>query len=596
MKKTLLIGIIALVVFGACQQPLSDVKLGIDPASIASPSLTAQKAPGGVLITWPPVENASGYQVWRQRAKGVAQKVADLNAADNLRFADVNSITNPLASGVDYKYTVIALSNSATSVGGGNPNVVVQNGKAEKTVNFKADELPASITLSPVTGLALKETLEGSLIASWAADDNPLVSYQVTFNCYFTDDYNQYGYTYTYISSDAYAYDHDPTASNVVSVVKVLGDNYSTAAAGSLLISRYDGGTNLNISAVRDSNTSVKITLPVLAHAELTQYEVSRAKLGFNNQQIIEDWTPVTISGVRKTASGYEFYDSAAAGDYKWSYRLIVKNPAGGAIYGLGYTEVNALPAGSLQSLNLAWKPNTTYSSTASADHDDLQAIGYLQYDIEADVDYTLYRKQASGPNGTALPAGTAYDWELVTIAPADKQTGPDSESVKVTLPQARIKYEFKVVATGKGAKAGYTGTQASTTVSLRSAIIPSNFSYSALSYNLSNWINFTQIGYKFNTSTGVQIGVLYQLNFNQAPNGGQSGDLLRSGESLVVEIRSQDDENSVYTTLTTLTKPAAATYGPADASSAPSNWYFVLPYNATNPVQYDIRLVVNAQ
>jgi hypothetical protein len=93
-------------------------------------------------------------------------------------------------------------------------------------------------------------------------------------------------------------------------------------------------------------------------------------------------------------------YDSAAAGDYKWSYRLIVKNPAGGAIYGLGYAD-----------------------------------------------------------------------------APADKQTGPNSKSVKVTLPQARIEYEFKVVATGKGAKAGYTGTQASTTVPRMAAAEPSRAS-----------------------------------------------------------------------------------------------------------------------
>jgi hypothetical protein len=584
MKKALLIGVIAVMVFGACRQPYSDIKL--DSASIAAPSLTVKKAPGGVLITWPPVESAAGYEVWRQPAEGVARQLTTLTRNAGLRFADVNSTSNPLAPEVDYKYTVIAQSTSS-----GTSSQVVQDSKAETTVKFTAEELPATISLAAVASVTLKETLEGSLIATWAADENPLVSYRVTTN---TFNGGSSGNNFTNTSSSTIYYMNTPGYSNVVKVVKVLGDNYSAEAEGSLLISRLSTSAALSISASRDSNTSVKITLPVLAHAELAQYEVSRAKVGFADGQIIEDWAAVTaVSSAWKTSSGYVFYDTAALGDYTWHYRLIVKNPIGENVYGLGYATVNPLATAALQPLSLNWTPNYTYPATPSTTVDDLAAFGYLRYNIEANATYTVYRKQTSGPNNTALPTGTAYDWELVTIAAGDKTTGPDSESVKVTLPQARVQYSFKVVATGTGAKAGYTGTEDTiTNVIFSSAIRPNSSSSNALWYNLSG-SDYSLIGPQYSGATATAN--LYRLNLSGL--NGYSGSYLRSGESLVIEIRDAGNVNSAYAVRATLSSPAAATYGPSGGTvTTPSGWYFTLPITTPVPTNYAVRLVVNAK
>jgi hypothetical protein len=388
-------------------------------------------------------------------------------------------------------------------------------------------------------------------------------------------------------------------------VVKVLGDNGSPAADAFLRISKYSDAVSLTtgFSASRDSNTSVKIEMPIVAGAALTQYEVSRAKTGMNGQ-IVQDWNTVVISAVQKITDTWgspitvwRFYSTNADADSDWVYRLIVKYPDNSSIYGLSYTTVSALPAGTLRSLNLQWVPNSTYPATPNSDYDDLEAIGYLRYDIEADVDYTLYRKQTTGANGVTLPTGTAHDWELVSVATADKATGADSESVKVTLPQARTRYSFKVVATGRGSKAGYTGIEDTVNANLLNSIIPSGFggSTALLSYDLSSGVGYTYVGAKYNT-TGAQIGRLYRLNVNGLS--GITSNLLRSGESLVVEYRNAGDVNSVYSTLgTPFTKPVAAVYGPTDTTSAgASDYYFVLPYNSTAPVNYEVRLVVNAK
>ena len=184
MKKSLLFGVIVLLALGlaftACEQPLTDYNLNVGHDSLSSPSLTVKKYPGGVLLTWEPVINTTGYQVWRQQTspqQGPAVQLGTVTATGITRYADVKSLVNPLSAGSSYRYTVVAQSNSSTS-GATVPNEVVQNSKSAQTVSFNATELPDTITLEPVTGLTLKETAAGSLYASWAGDANPLVSYR----------------------------------------------------------------------------------------------------------------------------------------------------------------------------------------------------------------------------------------------------------------------------------------------------------------------------------------------------------------------------------------------------------------------------------
>ncbi|MDR1986199.1 MAG: fibronectin type III domain-containing protein [Treponema sp.] len=200
MKKALFLGGLVLlafaVIFSACtyvydlnNPPNKETETIL---SLAGPeNLKAVNEQKGVItVTWDPVYDAAGYEVWRKTGETSAVKLNSpqnpLMTAGPNRYDDVISTTNLLVAGREYTYTVVAISSMSTSI----PRSVeiIQNGTSSTTITPTANLPPqGSSVVSPVTGLEVKQETrpqDGTKVVriSWDKDDNPGVVYEGEFN------------------------------------------------------------------------------------------------------------------------------------------------------------------------------------------------------------------------------------------------------------------------------------------------------------------------------------------------------------------------------------------------------------------------------
>ncbi|MDR1302452.1 MAG: fibronectin type III domain-containing protein, partial [Treponema sp.] len=126
MRKSLLMGGAALVafalVFGACDGSGYDVTATENIPSLSGPgNLKAVNDQEGVItLTWDPVYDAAGYEVWRKTGEEPAVKLTKssnkLFPTEVNRFDDIISNTNVLKVNTAYTYTVVAVSSTSTKV------------------------------------------------------------------------------------------------------------------------------------------------------------------------------------------------------------------------------------------------------------------------------------------------------------------------------------------------------------------------------------------------------------------------------------------------------------------------------------------------
>ena len=120
MKKLLLgmTGLIlsfTLVLVGCSDDNTTDLNLG----SIGNPDrLEATVIPGAVILTWDPVKDATGYRVVRRdnQTNGANAYVLGTTTAQATFFADVRSFNNQLEDGIEYRYTVYSIPDTAKDV------------------------------------------------------------------------------------------------------------------------------------------------------------------------------------------------------------------------------------------------------------------------------------------------------------------------------------------------------------------------------------------------------------------------------------------------------------------------------------------------
>jgi hypothetical protein len=483
--------IILIVVVGfsmiACEQATDPVTVNtapgnttVTPGTGSLPAFTLNSAvhPGGVLLTWDLVKDAAGYEVWRQANEG-AVLLGTVN--DKTKYADIKTRLNDLKAGIDYKYTVIAVSAASTSQGAA--PVVIQSSKAEKTVNFTAANL--EVTLTPVTSLSLAVTPYSRVLATWDADANPLVSYEIFENEDFIT------------TVDTPHYDFALRGGTVADVMvrKVLYNNeddiayYSPSEDVNAVITVFNKGT-YTVEARRDNNAQVQLILSDIPGTGLAPFTLSRYKYAASGAET-PTWTSVSLVGARLLANNdltnvYEVYDTLPENSETatFTYRLVGTYPGVDQLKSVVYSDPLVPPLFNVMSLkNITLTPvaNTTPPQSPNTSVDDLEAYYHLFHDVEADAEYAYFIKQVSGANGIPLPANEAYDWVPITIPAADKTTSRTSQTVKVTVPAARTYYEFKVVATGTGSKAGYKNVEAKAgPVQFRTPIRPVGFDFAA--------------------------------------------------------------------------------------------------------------------
>lgn len=187
--------------FSACKDAYDITATENIPSLPGPENLKAVNEQEGVItLTWDPVYDAQEYEIWR---KAGAEPIVKLNGSfknklfetRSIRYDDIISATNPLTPGVDYTYTVIAVSSASTSRAVG----VVQNGISTTTIPAASvTKIPAvaGYTVPPVKDLAVAQiTLsDGSKVVqvSWTKNPNPGVIYKGKFagrDFYYNDIY-----------------------------------------------------------------------------------------------------------------------------------------------------------------------------------------------------------------------------------------------------------------------------------------------------------------------------------------------------------------------------------------------------------------------
>jgi hypothetical protein len=323
MKKTLLCGaaIAALVLgFTACNDAYdltATETVTENPAALPGPgNLVAHPTDaewdnggrdtyaGVVYLTWEPVIDAKGYDVYRKDLSdpnavpvlisGNAPGGGPALSGTQHSYADVVSAGNVLKNWEDtdaarenrYTYTVVAVSNTSTAARGVN---VVQNGRSEVTVR---PYIPATYTASPIAAANLAITSitdQNTVRVSWTPLKNPALKYFVSWNAYAANTSGSLVSSY-FTSKSWYETYHDIPISSAnagvinVSVITQFGDGIyykSSAAVAKSAEFKFDSTANWsdpigNLVAIDVSNSSVRIEWD--AEVGDTTYKLERAE------------------------------------------------------------------------------------------------------------------------------------------------------------------------------------------------------------------------------------------------------------------------------------------------------------------------------
>jgi hypothetical protein len=231
---------------------------------IANPKVKAEIKSSGVLLSWLPVIDVGGYEVWRSGGGQIAAKNLTSNgrsAVQNMdgifEFYDLVSFTNELTSYTEYTYTVIAVPLSPSK----------DIGKWEEPITTGFIPEPGSQIAQP-DAVSLQIDFENKSViitVSPPIDGNIPDKYQVMFGMIEDDNlkitrtissdklsFTVYGVENNSPGSDAYNVYmmlKDPKKSFYVTVVATLGDDYYFKPADPSRVTRkYDSLFGINAS------------------------------------------------------------------------------------------------------------------------------------------------------------------------------------------------------------------------------------------------------------------------------------------------------------------------------------------------------------
>lgn len=175
-KKSLLLGLAALALamtYVGCQSPLNPENVTTTEAipSVGDPTNVQAKAyPGAIVVSWDPVRDATGYEVYR-RDNTTQATVYWTQEVGNTYVADILSSTNPLVHDRSYTYVIIALSGQSTYTPSravlGEGGDIVWNGQSSVTVRAT---VPSTYTVPALTGLSAAKVSSFSLIENSTVD------------------------------------------------------------------------------------------------------------------------------------------------------------------------------------------------------------------------------------------------------------------------------------------------------------------------------------------------------------------------------------------------------------------------------------------
>jgi hypothetical protein len=168
-KRGFLWGLSALLltlalIFTACDTSATEVEGTVGISNQDTPEVTepVELVPGGVLLEWKPILDATDYTVWRKESGEDAPEAIRLGTPSQdtktgkYRYVDLVSDDNVLKPNIEYTYTVIAEGTTKTA--------------AKKEVKVTTGAIPAKGTmqLTPVSDVTLVLDQEAEkIIVSW---------------------------------------------------------------------------------------------------------------------------------------------------------------------------------------------------------------------------------------------------------------------------------------------------------------------------------------------------------------------------------------------------------------------------------------------
>jgi hypothetical protein len=242
MKKTLVMGsaiFLALIwVFSACEGVTTTETIQALPGPANLKAVNEYE--GVITLTWDPVYDANGYELWRKAGDDPAVNLPTvapnpLFVDGSNRYDDIISIGNVLKNGVAYTYTVVAVSSTSTS----RAVDVIQNGVSSVSITPANIPEPGNYNVpavsNPKTELVSLPGEGAALQISWDKISNPGVTYTLQFK-------NEPIPSYSFFLSP----DGTRVVYNYKNISSLQGEENYTAA----IIAYYTSGYYNSISAV----------------------------------------------------------------------------------------------------------------------------------------------------------------------------------------------------------------------------------------------------------------------------------------------------------------------------------------------------------
>ena len=496
MKKGRLVGlsilVLALFLFGACEQPLSQLEntnsntntSKVDINELPPPDgvrATAYGPTGVITVSWNPVANANGYRLYRRTEDSRGAKVVEITLGGNLFYEDIIAFDNEFEARAKYTYRVVAVSNfsSGESTGQGGWSTIqdgkwffIQNSsKDSNTVSFsnlraQGEKLAKPANLK-VKDAAYSNGMTASRQVSWTVE--PAVNYRLY--------YGYAGAVNVVDSSMALYFDASDIDTNqrtfAYELPIVYGDYFVEVIAESRVAALASGN---NAKYYQNSDSSVLkfnynvTSLKTPTNFDVTEsdyfvnfewdkmddaasYRVFRLKRGDDSgssTQVYESWTEITSKMTfytdeedKKVYSQTSIEDLYIKPDVYYQYAVISVN---GRLVSLPATEAPVQSAYVMPALTASF--DESYWDIQTKDWKPIK----ISWEASNKDTYKLYRtamKLKENSTGVYVPydGAAAFTWEPVAITGLDKDLTGSFVHVMYDKPTYRRVWKYKLEA-----------------------------------------------------------------------------------------------------------------------------------------------------
>jgi len=420
-ERFFLMGILAALVFtlvlAGCAEP--------EPPKVDDPKVTAQAITAGVLLSWEPIVEAEGYEIWRRIGKEPDLKIGycgDSSSTSNVKkggkafttiqFTDIASPTNDLQANTEYTYTVIAKAiSNITDDGKWSKKVTTgaypafgskPSGPKDVSYTYNAANNTLAITITPADSGILPVGYWFTVVrdGSWNSGDS-------TEGSITHDPANNVPFTWT-VALNSNRFQNDYARDYyLIGVSTYINDDYYES---NWYETKYEPDTK-NISLINTWNASMGYDMPTSTTATTvplyTQFTVYGSS-GYPNISTGQSGVTYTFERAELNALGVEGTYTPVALTNSSSQPItlttdIFGNPSANIVYdrGIQYAEksyrykVTAKKDGAVDQLSYR-EVTISFGNIAT------QAI-YLDVDARSGANYAITPKFNAGPYETLV-------------------------------------------------------------------------------------------------------------------------------------------------------------------------------------------------